>query len=297
VKTVPKFFLLAGINGAGKSTFYEDRLKPLGLPFINADHIAAGLDPKNATHSDEISLKAQKLAEELRTKHLREKKSFVSETVFSHSSKIDLLKEAKQAGFVVTLIFINLPDASLAQHRVIQRSEKGGHDVPPDKILSRYPRVQDNILAAKSIPDHLFVFDNNRRDKPHTFLMHLKNGIVDRVSDYQPLWAQKMFPTEYQTDLLREMIQPKQTEIKLLMKNGRSLSEALKKTLPLLKMDDCIPEAIKQIERDFKKSPAWGAIALSADEYTSIVKRSPLKEIQWTNATPPSQPPKKGRRF
>ncbi len=273
MKTEPKFFLLAGINGAGKSTFYEDRLKPLGLPFINADQIATKIDPDNATHSDEISLKAQKMAEESRAKYLKEKKSFVSETVFSHPSKINLLKEAKQAGFLVTLIFINLPDAQLAQHRVIHRSESGGHDVPSDKIISRYPRVQENILAAKSIPDHFFAFDNNRRDRPHSFLMHLKNGLVDRVSDYQPLWAQKMFPVEYQTNLLREIIQPKETEIKLLLKNGKSLPDALGKTLPLLKINDCIPEALKQIEMDFKRPQLIKSKALSELEYSSIVKR------------------------
>ncbi|MES2307695.1 MAG: zeta toxin family protein [Verrucomicrobiota bacterium] len=294
MKAKPKFFLLAGINGAGKSTFYEDRLKPLGLPFINADHIAATLDPKNATHSDEISLQAQKLAEQLRTHHLQEKKSFVSETVFSHHSKVDLIKEAQDAGFVVTLIFINLPSSDLAQHRVIQRSQKGGHDVPPDKISSRYPRVMENIVAAKSIPDHFFVFDNNRRDKPHTFLMHLKKGIVDRVSEYQPTWAIQMFPVEYQTNQIRKILLEKEKEIRFTTRECGSFQKAVKKILPLFDQNLYIPAAFQQIEKEFTM-PALRhrSNALSCEEYSSVIKRPESSEIKWTN---PSET-QKGRGF
>ena len=99
--TAPIFYLLAGPNGAGKSTLYK-ALATIGTidqaaEFVNADlyeaaHLLHIQDPLAR------SIAARDWADARRSELLRQKKSFVSETVFSHESKILLIDEAKRQG-------------------------------------------------------------------------------------------------------------------------------------------------------------------------------------------------------
>ena len=100
-----QLWVLAGGNGAGKSTFYQTQLAPLGLPFINADILAKELYPQSA---EEHSYDAAKLATEMRFRLLHEGRSFCFETVFSHPSKIDFVAQAKVLGYEIILVFIHL---------------------------------------------------------------------------------------------------------------------------------------------------------------------------------------------
>ena len=94
-----QLWLLAGGNGAGKSTFYKNWLQPLGLPFINADLIAKDLFPASP---EEHSYQAALIAEQMRSNLIEEGQSFCFETVFSHPSKIDFVGKAKALGYGAT---------------------------------------------------------------------------------------------------------------------------------------------------------------------------------------------------
>ena len=133
-----QLWILAGGNGAGKSTFYRTQLRPLGLPFINADILAKELYPESP---EEHSYDAAKLATEMRFRLLQEGRSFCFETVFSHPSKIDFVAQAKVLDYEIILVFIHLDMVSLNQARVAQRISEGGHRVPDDKIANRIPRL------------------------------------------------------------------------------------------------------------------------------------------------------------
>ena len=95
----PQLWLLVGGNGAGKTTFYrESALR--GLPFVNADLIARSLSPD----APELAIyDAARAADELRRRYLAEGATFCAETVFSHPSKVDFVREAKRHGFEVNL--------------------------------------------------------------------------------------------------------------------------------------------------------------------------------------------------
>ncbi len=101
--TSKQLWLLAGGNGVGKTTFYRTRLKNFGIPFVNADVIAKEIFP-DATEKN--SYLAVNIAEEIRNKLLQEGRNFCFETVFSYSSKIDFVANAKALGYQVILVFI-----------------------------------------------------------------------------------------------------------------------------------------------------------------------------------------------
>jgi predicted ABC-type ATPase len=65
--------------------------------------------------------------------------------VFSHESKLALIKEAQKNGFAVVLLVVCLDDPQRLLVRVRQRVQEGGHDVPADRILARYPRTIKNL--------------------------------------------------------------------------------------------------------------------------------------------------------
>jgi len=133
-----QLWLLAGGNGAGKSTFYRTQLEPLGFPFVNADILAKELYPDSP---EQHSYDAAIIAEQIRKDLLEQGNSFCFETVFSHHSKIDFVAQAKISGYEIVLVFIHLDNISLNQSRVNQRVSEGGHSVPPEKVESRIPRT------------------------------------------------------------------------------------------------------------------------------------------------------------
>lgn len=181
-----QLWMLVGGNGAGKSTFYQQVLKPLGMPFINADLIAKELYPDNPEAN---SYQAARLAEQLRYEQLNEGNSFCFETVFSHPSKIDFVAHAKALGYQVILVVIHVQNASLNQARITQRVEAGGHHVPEDKVLSRIPRMLENVKATIPLCDQVRVLDNSRLDQPFLPVLTIKAGLKTVHQEPLPEWA------------------------------------------------------------------------------------------------------------
>lgn len=143
----PIFHLLAGPNGAGKSTLYR-ALADSGtigreLEFVNADlyerdHLQHIADPQQRSEA------ARDWADRQRAALLNAKVGFVSETVFSHASKLSLISHAQALGYQVALYVVSVDDPKRLLARVSQRVKEGGHHVPPDRILQRYPRIMAN---------------------------------------------------------------------------------------------------------------------------------------------------------
>ena len=184
VERQPVAWLIAGINGAGKTTFYEEFLRPkLSAEFVNADVIA------RERWGDD----AAELAATRRRELIERKRSFIAETVFSHSSKLDLISELKAAGYRVHLIYVHVP-LPLARKRVATRRARGGHDVPDEKIRSRYPRLVANLLAAIPLVDRAYLYDNSRADRLHRHVMTFAEGRLVRLAPDPPRWVGQLFP-------------------------------------------------------------------------------------------------------
>lgn len=184
-----QLWLLAGGNGAGKSTFYQSRLAPLGIPFINADVIAKELHPEAP---ERFSYEGAKLAEQMRFQLLQEGRSFCFESVFSHPSKIDFVARAKALGYQVILVFIHLDNTALNKARVSQRVSEGGHNVPEDKVDSRIPRLLENIKVVIPLCDHVRILDNSRADNPFQQLVTIRNGAIEIDCLDLPGWLEEL---------------------------------------------------------------------------------------------------------
>ena len=189
MKKPKQLWLIAGGNGAGKSTFFNLFLKPTGLPFINADILAKQLDVND---TEGQSYKAAKLAEKLRFSLLQSGASFCFETVFSHPSKIDFLATAKSLGYEIILIYIHLRNNELNQARVAQRVSEGGHNVPSDKIISRIPRAMVNVKAVLPLADIVQFYDNSSQHQPFIAVAQLKTGQLTQRMKKLPDWPNEI---------------------------------------------------------------------------------------------------------
>ena len=177
----PVLHVLAGPNGAGKSTFVHTVLLPVThLPFINADDIAALRWPgQEAEHAYEASAAAT--AE--RNDALGQGHSFITETVFSHPSKVGLIRQGLGAGYLVTLHVMMVPE-DVTVMRVEYRAAQGGHAVPETKVRERYRRLWDLVAQARDLANHSIFYDNSRAATPFRPIANYENGHL--VGD--PAW-------------------------------------------------------------------------------------------------------------
>ncbi len=178
----PVIAALAGPNGAGKTTFYEAHLKAGGLRFLNADVLAGelGID----------AYQAAEVAAKLRQEFVSQGESFVFETVFSDpvGDKLSFLKNATQRGYTVVLCFIGIADAGCSEQRVAMRVSQGGHDVPTDKLIARFPRTMTNLKqAVKKLPSVL-IFDNDDLQTPYRLAAAFQNGKPAFLAKPIPAW-------------------------------------------------------------------------------------------------------------
>ena len=187
-----QLWVLAGGNGAGKSTFYNLYLAKYGIKFVNSDLIAKDLDSENP---EGLSYHAATLAAKIREDLISQGVSFCFETVFSHESKIDFLAQAKANGYTIILVYIHLFDSSLNEARVKQRISEGGHSVPIEKIHSRIPRTMQLIKTALPIVDEARILDNSSKDNPFQQIIVMKSGNYETKSDTLPEWAKDLIPT------------------------------------------------------------------------------------------------------
>jgi predicted ABC-type ATPase len=178
---VSRLDLLVGPNGAGKTTVYERLIAPdrPGLPFVNADRIAADRFPG---HEVEHAYEAAQIAATARDALIEARLDFCTETVFSHPSKVELVDRAVDAGYDVVLHVVMIP-LLLSGPRVGARVAAGGHDVPTSKLAGRFERLWPNVVAA--LPRcRRAVFWENAADHGPTEVASFRFA----VADYPPRW-------------------------------------------------------------------------------------------------------------
>ena len=182
----PIVVAIAGSNGSGKTTFFESHLKSSGLRFLNADAIARELevDPYEAA----------RIITALRTELVNQRESFIFETVFSDpvGDKLNFLKNSVQSGYAVVLCFVGIADVDTSEQRVGMRVSQGGHDVPADKLVERFPRTLANLAAAIRELPCVLVFDNDNLRAPFRHVATCAGGQTLQLNAPIPSWLKRL---------------------------------------------------------------------------------------------------------
>jgi predicted ABC-type ATPase len=177
----PILHLIAGPNGAGKTTLATRVIAPATrLPFVNADVIAALRWP---AAQSEHAYEASRLAAEQRRGLIVDRTSFIAETVFSHPSELDLIRDAQASGYQVHLHIVVVPE-DLSVARVSDRVRRGGHTVPEKKVRERYQRLWTLVVHARNLAERTHVYDNSRAATPLRLIASYERGQLVGSADW-----------------------------------------------------------------------------------------------------------------
>jgi predicted ABC-type ATPase len=162
-RVAKEVLIIAGPNGAGKTTFALTflRVEAMGLAFVNADEIAAGLDPLGDRLSD---VQAARLMLDRIDGLVSAGQSFAIETTLAGRGYLRRIVQWRDEGYRVLLVFLSLASPGIAIERVQRRVRQGGHFVPEDVVRRRFDAGVDNLWHLYTpIVDGWAVLDNTRR--------------------------------------------------------------------------------------------------------------------------------------
>lgn len=194
-----RIYVLAGVNGAGKSTIGGAMFAEVGQEFFNPDVAAQELLSESPGISqEEANAWAWREGRRLLEVSIVTRQDFAFETTLGGNTIARLLKQATRSGIEVRIWYVGLESVELHIERVRWRVARGGHDIPEAKIRERYDRSRWNLIDLLSGLAELKVFDNTAESDPRAghwpqpkLLLHWRRGKI--VSSYDlaqmPEWA------------------------------------------------------------------------------------------------------------
>ncbi|MFG1930383.1 zeta toxin family protein [Mycobacterium sp. NPDC048908] len=195
----PRLYVLAGVNGAGKSSVGGAMFRAAGADYFNPDEAARQLMAANPGLDQ---LKANAAAwhqgRRLLERAIEERKDFAFETTLGGSTMPRLLAEAASKGFEVRVFYVGLASPDLHLERVRHRVQAGGHDIPESSIRRRWRHSRLNLVQLLPQLTELRVYDNSADADPtagHTprpvLVLHLDHGEIVGPQDLSqtPEWA------------------------------------------------------------------------------------------------------------
>jgi predicted ABC-type ATPase len=171
----PICWIIAGHNGAGKTTFALNYLPQVAQcsAFVNADLIAAGLSP---LAPEKELLTASRLFLKEIEHYIQLKSDFSFETTLSGRSYLQLISRLKTEGWRVELIYLALPSVEMSKMRVLERVAHGGHNIPVSAIERRFPRSLHNLLTEFSYIAHQTHCFMNDGESPSLIFVQQENN-------------------------------------------------------------------------------------------------------------------------
>jgi predicted ABC-type ATPase len=196
----PLLYVLAGVNGAGKSSIGESEFVSQGSPVFNPDTIAQQI---RTLHPD-ISLTlanahAWQIGKSLLEQAIAGGRDYRFETTLGGRTIAQLLEKAARSGHRLRIWFCGLASPELHLQRVQSRVAHGGHDIPAQKIRERWNRSRENLIRLLPLIDHLRVYDNSEEADPAAgrkpepvLLLEMQRGKITAPADLSnaPDWAQ-----------------------------------------------------------------------------------------------------------
>ncbi|MFM1857963.1 MAG: hypothetical protein RLZ05_1023 [Bacteroidota bacterium] len=180
----PTLYIIAGCNGAGKTTA-SFSLLPSILNceiFINADEIAREIAPGEV---EKVAFEAGRQMIEQINARIRERETFAFETTLSARSYRETILFAQALGYHVTLLFFWLESVEMAIDRVARRVKEGGHNIETEVIRRRYNRGIKNLFEIYiPLVNQTLIFDN-------TFIDVEKIAVIEQENWFQIFNTQK----------------------------------------------------------------------------------------------------------
>jgi predicted ABC-type ATPase len=162
-----RIYVLAGTNGAGKSSVGGEAFREAGIDFFNPDeaarHIHAARPHLTRT---EVNSAAWHQGRRLLEKAIADQLDFAFETTLGGETMTRLLEKAAGAGLEVRIWYVALENADLHVERVRRRVAKGGHDIPEGDIRRRYDQSRLNLIRLLPKLTELRVYDNSKEGDP-----------------------------------------------------------------------------------------------------------------------------------
>jgi predicted ABC-type ATPase len=184
-ETAPLVVVVAGANGAGKSTAAPSLLRDSFrvTEFINADTIAAGL---SAFRPASVAIAAGRIMLE-RMRHLAvSRKNFAFETTLASRTLAPWPAAWKRDGYHVHLLFLWLKSAEFAVTRVAERVRLGGHDVPAEVVRRRYAAGSQNLFQLyMPLVDSWQMFDNSEGPHPVPIAAGDRHSVRNIITDVE----------------------------------------------------------------------------------------------------------------
>jgi predicted ABC-type ATPase len=195
----PCIYVLAGTNGAGKSSIGGAMFRQRGAEYFNPDEAAQRILSANpAITQEKANSVAWNEGKRLLERAITERCNFAMETTLGGHSLAALLEKATLAGIEVRVWYVGLENPELHIARVRARVERGGHDIPEAKIRERYARSLWNLIQLLPKLTEAFVYDNSEEADPHSghapnpkLILHARKGKTLATCDLKeaPNWA------------------------------------------------------------------------------------------------------------
>ncbi len=195
----PAIHVLAGTNGAGKSSVGGAAFRLAGMEYFNPDEVARALrDLQPWRSAEQANGLAWTKGRELLERAIAERMDFAFETTLGGKSITELLELAAATGMLVRIWYVGLASVELHLKRVKARVVRGGHDIPEHKIRERFDSSRLNLIRLLPALNELRLYDNSTDGDPAKhlrpspkLLLHLRARSVITVADTRamPLWA------------------------------------------------------------------------------------------------------------
>ena len=184
----PRFVIVIGANGAGKSTWCRAHQEELPSNFYDADSIAQGL----GSYDDSArQLEARALVDAHIDQHLEQNDSFGFESTYSGASRPRIARRASELGYATYAIFVGTRDPSINIDRVAARVRaRTGHHVPQSEIRRRWTAAQENLVKTVSLFDRIRILDNSD-DHVWTVADYVGRGQRHRTVEAPP-WVARL---------------------------------------------------------------------------------------------------------
>jgi len=195
----PRIYVLAGVNGAGKSSIGGAMIRASGSDYYNPDEAARALIAANpGLEQVKANAAAWRQGKRLLERAIAERLDFAFETTLGGGTMTQLLADAAEAGFEVRIFYVGLASAELHLDRVSRRVRAGGHDIPEADIRRRWRHSRMNLVRLLPVLTELRVYDNSADADPiagnaprPTLVLHVDHGEIVAPQDLSktPTWA------------------------------------------------------------------------------------------------------------